>query len=29
LREQLVHQRGLAVVDVGDDCEIAEALGHF
>jgi hypothetical protein len=28
LAEQLIDQRGLAVVDVGDDREVAEALGH-
>ena len=28
LAEQLVHQRGLAVVDVGDDGDIAEFAGH-
>jgi hypothetical protein len=28
LGEQLVDQSGLAVVDVGDDRQVAEALGH-
>jgi hypothetical protein len=28
LAEQLVHQGGLAVVDVGDDGDVAEGAGH-
>jgi hypothetical protein len=28
LAQQLVDERGLAVVDVGDDRDVAECLGH-
>ena len=28
LAQQLVHQRGLAMVDVGDDGDVADLLGH-